>query len=140
MRDYRLTKAEWAKKLDFDLPTELYGWAENKGYKIDNEECYYIIHMEDDYAVCFSRTSFRLQCYYMGYGHDTIEKHIEDFEDLEKVVDHILYWKDNYTTSRSDAIEWVSQYMVGRQKSNKNYEKLWHSKMKEYYERTSFQK
>lgn len=123
-----------AKAKDHPMPKALWAWAENNDYTIANEEKYYQIYMEDGYTVCFSRTSFVLQCYYMGYGYDTIQKHIEDFEDLEEIIDHIMYWKDNYTTIRSDAIEWVSSQMVGRQNTLQNYDKLWQSKVREYYE------
>jgi hypothetical protein len=125
-----------AKAKDHPMPRALWEWAENNDYTIANEEKYYQIYMEDGYTVCFSRASFKLQCYYMGYGYDTIEKHIEDFEDLVEVIDHIMYWKRNYTTTRSDAVEWVSQYMIGRQNTNESYEKMWQIKMKEYFEMT----
>ena len=129
------TLPQLAKAKDHPLPKKLYEWAIENGYEVKNQYLYFLIHMEDDYTVCFSRASFGLQCYYMGYGYDTIDKQIEDFQDLDEITDWILYWQRNLTTIRTQAIEWVTSQMTGRQSSkSKKYEQVWERKMQEFYE------
>lgn len=45
----------------------------------------YVIWKEDDMHCMFSRRSGMLQCYYMGYGWDQQQLHIDRFEDLDNV-------------------------------------------------------
>jgi hypothetical protein len=128
MRDYWLTKAEWAKELDFDLVKELYEWAQDNGIKILSEEVYFMLCM-DEFRVVYSRASERLQCYYVGYGHDTVERSLFDFDNLDEILEWIEHSK-GMELKYTKLIHKVQSELMGYKA--RDYEKKWNERLREY--------
>jgi hypothetical protein len=120
VKEYEYTKAEWARELDFNMPAELYRWAKDNKIKVVNEERYFIVCF-DEYRVFYSRASQRIQCYYIDYGHDFVERKMDDFKDLKHLLKWINYNRENLTTHRTDAIHQVSKEFLGLTRWEKDF-------------------
>jgi hypothetical protein len=123
-----LTKSEKAERLDFDIVTELLEWGLKNATKVDTEEIYFILKFEEYYVV-YSRASERIQCYYVGYGHDAVDKCIWDFENLKEVIEFIEASKD-MECRKTDLIRRVQREMEGLKASD--YYDRWKHLMRKY--------
>jgi len=124
----QLSLPEKARLIDLDLVNELYKWAEDNGIEILSEEVYFILCM-DEFRVVYSRASERLQCYYVGYGHDTVERSLFDFEDLDEILAWIEHSK-GMELKYTEVIHRVQSELMGHKASD--YEKRWNERLRYY--------
>ena len=75
------------------LGLKLMDWAEAQGYSVQKEERYYIIR-DQEYYVLYTKTSHKLQCYYEGYGKNQKEVDIQDYNELDELLDFIESSRD----------------------------------------------
>ena len=109
---YPPTGPEKAEAKDHAPVVEFREWGKANAQAYQNEEAYFTL-IWDNYRVVYSRTSKRIQCYYLGYGYDSVEKSFYDFDSLEEIIEFIEASRD-MPIIRTDVIHKVYEQTIGR--------------------------
>lgn len=112
------TLPEEAEAKDHPPVVEFREWGRANASGYENNGPYFTL-MWDQYRVVYSRTSKRIQCYYLGYGHDTVEKPFDEFENLEEIIEFIENSRD-MPLFRTEIIRRVYAKVIAR---DDNYDK-----------------